>query len=184
MQDDILDGGFDGQNEIRNVEYASFWSRVGASLIDLLLFIPVIVVSVYNIISIQSFAFSVILSMVYIVYKPVMEWKYGATLGKMAVKIKVVNSDLEPITLEQSIMRFSLYLVNQMISIVSSYFLFSNLYGDIGLLEIGEVQQGDPLSAVSQLMSLVILVSVLFVAFDKERQALHDKIARTYCINT
>ncbi|MBK8392708.1 MAG: RDD family protein [Saprospiraceae bacterium] len=39
-------------------------------------------------------------------YKPFMEFQYGATLGKMAVKLKVVNLDFEKITLSQSIIRY------------------------------------------------------------------------------
>ena len=41
MNDDILDFNYGEDNEKRQLEYASFWTRVGASLLDTLILLPV-----------------------------------------------------------------------------------------------------------------------------------------------
>ena len=72
MENQILD-----QSEAYSdvIKYASFWERVGASLIDFLIFIPVYGLSYYNSMSIKSLPLAIILSLAYLVYKIYMEGK-------------------------------------------------------------------------------------------------------------
>ena len=102
MENQILD-----QSEAYSdvIKYASFWERVGASLIDFLIFIPVYGLSYYNSMSMKSLPLAIILSLAYLVYKIYMEGKSGATIGKRAMKIKVVTEDNQPINMGTSAVR-------------------------------------------------------------------------------
>ena len=85
--------------DLENVEYAGFWIRVGASLIDFLVLLPVVGLSIFNMMSIKSMSLMLVLTIAGAIYKPYFEWKKGATIGKSAVGIKVVNMNFEPITI-------------------------------------------------------------------------------------
>jgi uncharacterized RDD family membrane protein YckC len=82
------------------IRYAGFGPRLGAALVDLLVFIPVILLTMW------SLATSVYLSLILCLpitlfsaaYQILMHGKYGQTLGKMAMKIRVVQLSHEPIT--------------------------------------------------------------------------------------
>src|SRR4030043_189847 len=72
---------------------AGFWIRVGASIIDSLIFIPIVILSIWNTYSLKSTAVLVLISLPGLIYKPFMESFFGATLGKMSCKIKVINDN-------------------------------------------------------------------------------------------
>jgi uncharacterized RDD family membrane protein YckC len=185
MEDQILDTGYTGQTVTPAL--ASFWSRVGASLVDFLVFVPIIGLSFYNMYGLKSLALNMVLSITWVLYKPLMEWKYGATLGKMALKLRVVTTTFEPISFDQSALRFSLYFLSYLVAGISSYLLFTNpaFENAGGFMEVAQLQaEYRTISMISNLVNLLVLVSVLFVAFDKKNQALHDKIADTLVVRT
>ena len=70
---------------------AGFWIRVGASIIDSLVFIPIAALGFWNTFSLKSTALLVVLSVPGFFYKPLMEAFCGATLGKMSCGIKVTD---------------------------------------------------------------------------------------------
>jgi len=184
MSPQLLDNELTLDVDDMPVEYATFWQRVAATLVDSAVFLPLIALSFYNLFSMKMFAIDVLISLASIIYKPYLEWQYGATLGKMAVKIKVVNAQMNALTLEQSFVRFSFYFLSYVISIAVSYLMFNDpdFQSATTFLEIGDLQQYGPLSSLSQISSLLIMISVFFVAFDLKKQALHDKLAKTYVI--
>ena len=116
-----------------------------------------------------------------------MEGQYGATLGKMATHIKVLGTDYAPIDMNQAVKRYSIYGINFLLSAVTTILLFSS-YGFeevTNFLTLGPQQAqaaGTMLNLLSQLSGLLVLVSVIFVAFDIRKQALHDKIAGTLVV--
>ena len=83
----IIDEEIDNTHGFKEeIEYAGFWIRVGAAIIDSFVMIPIIAISFYNLLSLKSVILLYILTLISAVYKPLMEWRYGATVGKMAVK--------------------------------------------------------------------------------------------------
>ncbi|MBK7569059.1 MAG: RDD family protein [Bacteroidetes bacterium] len=180
MENQILD-----QSEAYSdvIKYASFWERVGASLIDFLIFIPVYGLSYYNSMSIKSLPLAIILSLAYLVYKIYMEGKSGATIGKRAMKIKVVTEDNQPINMGTSAVRASLYIINGLVGIMTTVMLFqTDGFQDVtGFMETSQFQQ-EHQSNFAIVTTILLVISVLFVAFDKKKQALHDKIAKTICV--
>ena len=184
MHDDILDFNYDEGIERRPIEYASFWTRVGASLLDTLILLPVAFLNIYNILDFKQLPLYLLLGFVPLVYKVFMEFKYGATLGKMIVKINVINEEEEPISLEQAIVRNIFYLLVSVISFMAGLYLFvqPSFSSITTFLEYGLVMQAGPLQLVSQIANVLFLVSCLFVIFRDNRQALHDSMAGTYVI--
>jgi uncharacterized RDD family membrane protein YckC len=184
MHDDILDFNYDEGIESRPIEYASFWTRVGASLLDTLILLPVAFLNIYNILDFKQLPLYVLLGFVPLVYKVFMEFKYGATLGKMIVKVKVINEEEESVSFEQAIVRNIFYLLVSVISFLAGLYLFvqPDFSSITTFLQYGLVMQEGPHQLISQLANVLFLVSCLFVVFRDNRQALHDSMAGTYVI--
>jgi len=133
-------------------EYAGFWIRVGASLIDALLLMIItlpLMMMVYGesmwessdiILGPVDFLLNYTLPFI----ATILFWQYkSATPGKMALNIKVVDADTgEKLSVGQSIGRYFAYIP----------------------------------------AALVFMIGVIWVAFDKRKQGWHDKLARTVVI--
>lgn len=184
MHNDILDFIDDDQSNERYVEYASFWARVGASLLDTLIFIPLIALNIYNSLSLKSLLLFLLISLISLLYKPTMEFIYGASLGKMIVKLKVIGEEGEKISLQQSVIRNIFFILVGVLSFLSGLYLFlePDFQSIRSFLEFSAAQEESPYALITQIMNFVFLISCLFVAFRDNRQALHDSMAGTYVI--
>ena len=184
MEPQILDEEIYASAQDTKVEYAGFWIRVGASLIDTLVYLPFIGLSMYNLYFLKNLPLVLFIDIVLLMYKPLMEFKYGATLGKMAVKIKVVNNNLGVLSLGQSFVRFTPYLVSQVVSTIGTVMLFQNPYflEASGMTEVAALQKEVFPSFVNSLASTFVLVCCIVVAFNGKKQGIHDMMASTYCI--
>ncbi len=180
MENPILD---QDQSESPSLVFATFWERVGASFIDGLIFVPVGILNFYNTLHIKSLALALVLNVPFIIYKIYMEGTSGATIGKRSMKIKVVTESGGPIDLVRAGTRACFYILNMLGSMISTIMVFNAAgFADVtGWMEIGSFQNENGLSFDLAITALVF-ISVIFVAFDKNKQALHDKIAKTYCV--
>lgn len=182
---DVLDDNLqEGEVINSNVRWAGFWIRVGAALIDFLVYIPPAGLLIYNLFSLKSLPLQLAIIIALAIYKPLMEYKYGATLGKMAMGIKVVNHNFGGISLTQALTRYIPWAVGQVISIISNIILFANVdfLSASGMTETAEVQANIIPGGISYLGTTLILVSVIVVAFTDNKRGLHDMLADTYCI--
>lgn len=163
------------------VMLASFWIRIGATLIDGFVLMPLLAVGVYNMMTWKILSLYLLVQIAAMVYKPLLEWKYGQTIGKKAVKIRVVSLDLRPITLQQSLNRYVLYFANSFMGLVAGALLFSteDFAETTDLFAVAELQQQVVNETVTNFLSLLVFVSCFLSAFDPRRQTLHDKIAKT-----
>ena len=183
-EDDILDDVFESDNNSNiNVEYAGFWIRAGASIIDGLIFVPFVILEIYNKTSLHSLSLLILTTVLMLIYKPYLEYIRGATIGKSAMNIKVVQEDLTLISLNQAILRFMPWFISSFIAFMVSLEIYT---GDLVAENFMEIGHKFPKEAswtnFNGLYSLVFIVIVVFVAFDQKKQGLHDKIADTYCI--
>ncbi len=179
----ILDGNSPYFEVEEETNYAGFWIRFAAALLDYLIFIPIIVLTYYNLIKLKSLPLHVILILVTSAYKPILEAIYGATLGKMIVKIKVLTPDLKKITPTQAFIRFLPWLVGTLISLFSAAILFANG----SFLEdttLASLQVGNEVMSpwISSLGSVVLLIVGLSIAFNIKKQGFHDLMAKTVCV--
>lgn len=117
-------------------------------------------------------------------YKPFMEFQYGATLGKMAVKLKVVNLDFEKITLSQSITRYIPWLGGSLLSLATIYLLFQNpeFKETTDFMAIALIQGELMPQWINYAVNSITLISALVIIFNKNKQGLHDMLADTYCV--
>ncbi|MEJ2739742.1 MAG: RDD family protein [Dehalococcoidia bacterium] len=133
------------------LEYAGFWVRLGANIIDIAI-IAAFFYIVYLIILeftnttifwiLSYFATGCIVWFLVIVYV-VGFWAWrGQTPGKMITGIKIIRTDSSPLTLSYSLYRFVGYIV----------------------------------------CILTLCIGFIWIAFDKRKQGLHDKIADTYVV--
>lgn len=162
---------------------AGFWSRTGAALLDGLILSPLLCFMFYNLFYLKSFGLEILVLLVMTLYKPLMEFRYGGTLGKLAIDLKVVNYDYEKISLKQAFIRSTFTLASQLLSIISSIALFmhpdfqsAETFEQVGIIETDTEIPG------TFIIGLAGFISCLFVAWDSMKQALHDKMAKTYCI--
>ena len=186
MEDgNLLDDVFeDDSPDSPPIEYAGFWIRVGASLIDTLVFIPLIAFEFYNKTTLHSLPLLIVTTLLMLVYKPYLEFSRGATIGKSVLNIKVVNEDFGWLTFNQAILRFMPWFISSFIAFMISLEFYTGELTADSFMEIGLASQGTFWSNLNGLYSLVFMVIVIVVAFDSRKQGLHDKIAETYCIIT
>ncbi|WP_084349643.1 RDD family protein [Moraxella oblonga] len=132
-------------------EYAGFWIRAGASIIDNLLYalvtIPIFVImGSVGIIDVESTSIGMVdyLSSIIMASIVIFCWiKYAGTPGKRLLKLKVLDANTgENISVGQAILRY--------IGYIPSIF--------------------------------VLFLGLIWVAFDKNKQGWHDKIAKTVVV--
>lgn len=184
MNNDILDDEILNNTPEEAIIYASFNKRVGAALVDVGVFLPIIFLSYYNIFSLKSFPLAVACALGYTLYQPFMEYNFQATFGKIAMKIKVVNYEYQKADLETILMRNSLYILSSILAITSTYFMyqdpeFANL---MNWEEFGEYIATQNENSIESYFSWLTIFSCMAVAFTQKKQALHDKMAKTYVI--
>lgn len=165
--------------------YAGFGSRVGAALVDFLVLAPLVYLNFYNFTTIKSLSLALLLILLTSLYKPVLEYLYGATVGKMVVSIKVVDYQYQPITADQALLRYLPWLIGNVISVFSTTHVFQLE----GFEEATDFTTFSLLAATSiyekwsQFAGWIVIISALGMLFNQYKQAVHDQIARTYCIH-
>ncbi len=186
MDDSVLEEGIISNNDPLEYKYGGFWIRVGATLIDTLALLPLIGLNLAALYIWKQLWLVLLVNLLSVAYKPFMEFKYGATLGKMAVKLKVINREGQNISMNQTLLRSSPWLVNG----------FFSLYVIIQLALLPEYQEVEGYAALTQLqttvtpmaaqmvVSLGFMLVVVWVAFQQQKRGLHDLLADTFVIQT
>ena len=185
MSENILDSDLNEPQkiEVNDARLARFWTRVAASIIDSLIFIPIIILGFYNMLDLKILPIEIFTTFLGMFYKVYMEWKYQATFGKIAMKIKVVNENLGAISLDQSMVRFSLYFMSYIAGLIAQYYLFTDPdFASVETLNDLVAMQENKRDTLSSWASVPLIVSVVMVVYDQKKQALHDKLANTYCV--
>ena len=163
---------------------AGFWIRVGASIIDSLVFLPIGILSYWNMFSLKSTAVLVLISLPKLIYKPLMESFFGATLGKMSCRIKVIGEDGNKLSLIGAYIRFFPFLLSAGVGLASQLILFSSPQFEsiTSWTELGQAQQGSFLVVISYPVNILVLIDCVCVAFTFRKRALHDMMAESYCV--
>jgi uncharacterized RDD family membrane protein YckC len=170
-----------------DIVFAKFWTRFGAGLIDgLISLVVVLPLTYFNVIQWKLPWIFILTSLFTIFYKPFMEYRYGATLGKMAVGIQVVGNQFQKVTLKEELMRVSFYLVPNIIqeALTLKVYFSTQLdsiqhYKDYNDFIIGS----NPALYILNIIVFVLLVvdTITFFSNDQNR-SLHDIYAGTYVI--
>jgi uncharacterized RDD family membrane protein YckC len=184
--EEVLDQSF-VQPERSAIKYGGFWQRFGAVIIDGLIWSPVSFgITYFNIINWKSPLILVIISLIGVAYKPFMEYTYGATWGKMALKLKVTNLELETASLQEILLRNVFHIVPTLISLVFSIGMYMDpgFQSISGFMEFSTFsEQFTSLQTISYMSGLITIVDAIMLAADSQKRSLHDRIGGTLVLD-
>ena len=163
---------------------AGFWIRFGAQIIDFLIFIPIVALSLWNTYSLKSTAVLVLIFVPSLIYKPFMESFFGATLGKMACKIRVIDDHGKKLSLFGAYVRYFPFLIQAGVNLAGQLILFSSeqYQSATSFMELSQAQQGNPLSLLGTIVFVLVFIECIFAAFTFRKRALHDMLAESFCV--
>ena len=169
------------------IVYSRFWDRLGALLLDGCIIAAITLpVSYFNITSWKIPLLYIIVSLISILYKPVMECRFGATLGKMIVGLQVVGHDFQKITISEEIKRLSFYLFPGILqNIITAPLYFSTSFDSIhNYREFnGVVNAHNPsLLWISGIVFVLFFADTVSFFINNPNRALHDVYANTNVI--
>jgi uncharacterized RDD family membrane protein YckC len=169
------------------IVFAKFWTRFAAYMTDGLITIIIILpVTYFNVVQWKIPWVFILTSLLTIVYKPFMEYKYGATLGKMAVGIKVVGHQFQKVTMKEELRRVSFYIVPNIIQqILTLKVYFSNQLNSIQHYKDYNdyIISTNPALYILNIIVIGLLVVDTITFFSNgQNRSLHDIYAGTYVI--
>lgn len=183
--DNLLDDAFHEKQD-NQVVFASFWARVWAKLIDTLIILPVVLpLTFYNISTWKSIPLAIAVGAISVIYQPFMEYMYGATLGKMAKRLVVVNYAFEKPDFGAVVMRNIFNIISAVATLVSSVYVFSlaDFQNVSDFMEYSVfVSKIEKVGLVNNVVTLVFMIDVLSLLSDKQNRTFHDKIGKTYVV--
>ena len=174
------------------MRYAGFGPRLAAAIVDTMVFAPIIALSFWTLSSSREVALGlqVPVALLFAFYNIYFIGRWGQTVCKMAVRIKVVALDGEPAGFRRALYRHSVDLAFSLLqSALTMYALFSITSVEYDAL--GAWQRIDLLNERTSSVNTVI--DWLYVAWfwselavllmNEKRRALHDYIAGTVVIH-
>ena len=181
----ILDEQSVEQNS-STVKYGGFWVRFLAVLLDGLILAPITFgIGYFNVITWKSVPVLILVTLAGLAYKPVMEYLYGSTLGKMALRLQVVSISFGKADVKAILLRNIFNIVPGLISLIISV----QIYSDPGFEDISGFQDFSMFVnqfQASQTMNFVnfalMFIDSIMLGIDEQKRSLHDRIAGTYVI--
>ena len=163
---------------------AGFWIRFGAYFIDGLIFIPIVILSIWNTYSLKSLPMLILISLPGLIYKPFMESFFGATLGKMACGIKVIDDNGKKLSLFTAYVRYFPFLISIGVTLAGQLIIFSSpqFQSATSMIDINEAQRANFLTPVGYVVSVLVIIECVFAAFTFRKRALHDMLAESFCV--
>jgi uncharacterized RDD family membrane protein YckC len=173
------------------MQYAGFWPRFAALHIDILVCAPLVVILGMYVfgsweVAVVAYATYEVLENVYFLY---MHGRWGQTIGKMCLRIRVVQLDGSKLSWKHAFLRWSVFLVlgtahsiSEMTALLS---VPKGTFESLGWLDrMDLVDAAMPLwgHGVGGLMLLWVLCDLLVLIFSDKSRAIHDFIAGTVVV--
>jgi uncharacterized RDD family membrane protein YckC len=167
---------------MRPEKYRTGLKRIGAAIVDGIVFIPLLLLEQWLFRSTQNTAilisWTIFSAFLPIFYTIILHYKYGQTIGKWVVEVKVLDvGETRRITLTQSILREIFYLSVETIGM--GYFLFLAVKGNNFTPSIQDFK--DFSGTALWIWNLLEIITMLT---NSKRRAIHDFIARSVVIRT
>lgn len=162
--------------------YHTFWRRLLAGLLDSFLFIPFTIVDFYvnqaeNIL--LFIGWSLITIICWMIYIVIGHGKYGQTLGKKIMQIRVVDiGEQKTIGYGRAFIRESVWVIADIAGL--AYLAYASFTANVNDRELIRSVYEDYISYTILVWFLLELITMLF---NNKRRALHDYIARSVVIN-
>lgn len=174
-----------------NIEYGKFWGRALAYLADgVILLLISLPITYLNITEYKSFNLYLIIAIFGVLYKPILEFYFGATIGKYLLGLKVTDRNYNKMSLSQSFLRSLILTLPSALFIPVFYLVFKNP----DILKINsfmEYSQAVNLSYpiqnyISYVIQLILVIEIIILLTDKSKtqRALHDRIGGTFVVRT
>ena len=172
--------------------YAGFWKRFCAGFADALIIMPL--VFLFNWLEGFDRTLAIILtilwSILFAMYTVYFNARFGGTLGKLAVGIRITKPDGSRINWNDAWKRSSVDLVFASVALIFGVWGLTQVdpegYASMGWMERGHmVMEHVPAwyATISILQQVWIYSEVVVVLFNKRKRALHDFIAGTVVIH-
>ena len=178
---------------VPSMNYDTFWQRVFAAIIDHLVFLALALFCIWLEAQSNKFAFFQIIAtgLAYWAYQIYCHGKYGKTIGKHLMDLRVVRSDGERIRWTQAVLRNAVNLaLSTPLTLASLFTLYtsadSNYYSMIWWKRTQFIQKHNP-DWVSWLEWTALawgICEIIVTLSNKRRRAIHDFIAGTVVIST
>ncbi len=163
-------------------KYQTFAPRFFASIIDSLVFLPLIFVNSMVFANTSPgvilYLWLLVLNLANPLYAILMHGYYGQTLGKMAFKVKVVTLLENPITIQHAVMR-SLPQI-----IFSTAVLLASVSATAQNQETGYFTVSSVAGVITILLVFWFIADIITFFSVEHFRALHDVIAKTVVIKT
>jgi uncharacterized RDD family membrane protein YckC len=163
--------------------------RILAALLDAAILVPILEIILRFIPASTAIFFIVsllIYAILYVGYAVVFNWKFGGTIGKILVGLRVKSIDGSPISLNQAFRRSSVDLMFQLIQIGEFYILINRGQIDklpdvsISAMRAAIDEQRNLFTSVMLYVEIAWLLSeFVTMQFNAKKRALHDFIAGT-----
>jgi uncharacterized RDD family membrane protein YckC len=160
-----------------STQYGSQLIRLGARIIDYLIFVPFLGVQMLIVESHETLTSILWLSFSYLIeicYFAGMHSYYGKTLGKKLLGITVLNSSYSPISLKQAILRETGFIIVSVLTISVSVYDYTNE-------KIADSDKAN-LETIHIFAILWILAELLSMELNSKKRALRDYIADTLVV--
>lgn len=174
-----------------NVEYGKFWGRALAYIADgLILMLISLPITYLNITEYKSFNLYLIIAIFGFLYKPILEFYFGATIGKYFLGLRVTDRNYNRISLSQSFLRSLILTLPSTLFIPIFYLAFNNpdiLKIDSFIEYSQAVALNYPIqNYISYVIQLILVIEIIILLTDKTKtqRALHDRIGRTFVVRT
>lgn len=165
--------------------YAGFWIRALALAIDILILFPLVFI-IEDAYENYDFVLLLVGILPLTFYKPLLEWRFGATIGKMLCRIRVEDKEANRLKLESAIIRSSPILLSRLCEIILDYQLFNNAnYINADYEQSMQIVYSHPMNSLANLISIFMIIDILFIfVFRAQKRTLHDLMAGSYCVRT
>ena len=132
----------------------------------------------------KSTAVLVVISLPGFIYKPFMEAFFGATVGKMACGIKVIDDNGKKLSLFAAYVRFFPFLISAGVNLAGQLIIFSStqFQSATSFLELSQAQKGNVLSSMGMVVNVLLMIECIVAAFTFRKRALHDMLAESFCV--
>jgi uncharacterized RDD family membrane protein YckC len=168
--------------------YVGFWPRLGALFLDGIILIAVLYLLKVPLRELDNgLIVLIVTAFIPLFYNLFLEYRYAATLGKMLLKIKIVNYELQPPTISNIILRNIIYIGLQFISFGSDLYAYLQLQSE-SMEFTGFNSYFTPAVIMGLLYAagvfVIYLVELVFLLNDPKCRALHDRIGKTYVVKS
>src|SRR3954466_5805459 len=167
---------------MREERYRTGLKRFGASIVDGIVFMPLLLFEQWLFNATQNITilitWRILSAFLPIFYSIILHYKYGQTIGKWVVEVKVLHiSESRTLTLRESILRDIVYLSVEVIALGYFFFPYQQRHDSTDF-----VQNFGSFSQTPRFFWNVL--ELITMLTNSKRRAIHDFIAKSVVIRT